>query len=146
MPDFGAVFWLVLLIVFVITEALTANLTSIWFAAGSLIALILAGFNLPIWIQITAFVVVSLVLLLATRPLVKKFLEPKITKTNFDRILGETCLVAEEINNLKDTGAVKIKGIVWTARSTDDKIIPEGSTVEIKRIEGVKVFVSQINN
>ena len=117
MPGIGAIFWLVLLILFIVMEATTTSLVSIWFAAGSLVALILSGFKCQFWIQVTAFIVVSFVLLLATRPFAKKFLEPKITKTNFDRIIGETCLVEEEINNLNETGAVKVKGTIWTARS-----------------------------
>lgn len=143
MPEIGAFFWLALLIVFVVAEAVTTTLVSIWFAAGALVALILSGFNVSVWIQVGAFVAVSLILLLATRPFAKKFLEPRITKTNFDRIIGEVCLVEEEINNLNETGAVKVKGTTWTARSCDDKIIPVGTTVEIIRIEGVKVFVSE---
>ena len=143
MPGIGAIFWLVLLILFIVMEATTTSLVSIWFAAGSLVALILSGFKCQFWIQVTAFIVVSFVLLLATRPFAKKFLEPKITKTNFDRIIGETCLVEEEINNLNETGAVKVKGTIWTARSCEEKIIPVGTTVEIIRIEGVKVFVSE---
>ena len=145
MPDIGAIFWLVLLIVFIVAEAVTTTLVSIWFAAGALVALILSGFEVHVGIQVGAFIAVSLLLLLATRPFAKKFLEPKITKTNFDRIIGEICLVEEEVNNLNETGAVKIKGTTWTARSCDDKIIPVGSTVEIVKIEGVKVFVSEKN-
>ena len=142
MPEIGTIFWLIILIVFVVAESITTTLVSIWFAAGSLVALVIAGLKGEIWLQVTAFVAVSIILLLATIPLAKKYLEPKITKTNYDRIIGETCLVEEEINNLNETGSVKIKGTTWTARSCDDTVIPEGSTVEIKRIEGVKVFVS----
>jgi len=146
MPDIGAIFWLALLIIFVVAEALTTTLVSIWFAAGSLIALMLSVFNLPVYIQIGAFVIISLVLLLSTRSFAKKYLDPKITKTNFDRIVGELGIVEEEINNLEGKGLVKVKGNTWTARGCDDVIIPQGATVEIKRIEGVKVFVSLKNN
>ena len=146
MPDIGALFWLILLIIFVVAEALTTTLISIWFAAGSLVALILSVFNVSPYIQIGAFIVISLVLILSVRSFAKKYLDPKITKTNFDRIIGESGLVEEEINNLKGTGTVKIKGNTWTARSCDDSVIPQNATVEIVRIEGVKVFVSQINN
>ena len=119
MPEIGTIFWLILLIVFVVAESITTTLVSIWFAAGSLVALVIAGLKGEIWLQVTAFVAVSIILLLATRPLAKKYLEPKITKTNYDRIIGETCLVEEEINNLNETGSVKIKGTTWTARSCD---------------------------
>lgn len=144
MPDIGAIFWLVLLIIFVVAEAITTTLVSIWFAAGSLIALVFAVLDLSIGLQAGAFIVVSLALLILTRPLAKKFHNPKITKTNFDRIIGETALVEEEINNLEGLGAVKVKGSVWTARSNNDEVIPVGAKVEIKRIEGVKVFVTEI--
>ena len=146
MPDIGTLFWLVLLIVFVVAEALSTTLVSIWFAVGALITLIVSVFNVSAYIQVGTFLVVSLILLLATRPFAKKFLDPKITKTNFDRIIGDFGIVEEEINNLEGTGAVKIKGTTWTARSSDDSIIPEKATVKIERIEGVKVFVSLKNN
>ena len=144
MPDISAIFWLVLLVIFVVAEALTTTLVSIWFAAGALVALIIAVLNLPIGLQAGAFIVISLVLLILTRPIARKILDPKITKTNFDRIIGEIGLVEEEINNLEGRGSVSVKGSVWTARSTDDKEIPIGSKVKITRIEGVKVFVTEI--
>ncbi len=146
MPDIGSLFWLILLIVFAVAEAVTTTLISIWFAAGALVALILSIFNVSVYIQVGAFILIALILLLATRPFAKKYLDPKITKTNYDRIIGEVALVEEEINNLEGTGKVKVKGNTWTARSCDDSIIPIDSTVEIKRIEGVKVFVSLKNN
>lgn len=146
MPNIGALFWLILLIIFAAAEAVTTTLISIWFAAGALVALILSIFNVSVYIQVGAFILVALILLLATRPFAKKYLDPKITRTNYDRIIGELGLVEEEINNLEGTGAVKIKGNTWTARSCDDSIIPIDSKVEIKRIEGVKVFVSLKNN
>ena len=146
MPDIGAIFWLILLVIFIVAEAMTTTLVSIWFAAGALVSLILSVFNVSVYVQIGAFIVIALVLLLSTRPFAKKFLDPQITKTNFDRIVGESGLVEEDINNLEETGAVKIKGITWSARSCDGSIISKGSIVEIIKIEGVKVFVSLKNN
>lgn len=143
MPDISVLFWFFLLVALVVAEALSTALVSIWFAAGALAALLLSTLKFSVWVQISVFFIVSAILLLATRPLVKRFLEPKITKTNFDRIIGEECIVEEEINNLAETGAVKVKGTEWTARSEHGDTISVGSTVEINRIEGVKVFVTK---
>ena len=78
MPDISAIFWLVLLVIFVVAEALTTTLVSIWFAAGALVALIVAVLNLPIGLQAGAFIVISLLLLILTRPIARKILDPKI--------------------------------------------------------------------
>lgn len=139
-----ALFWLVAMIVLCIVEASTVGLVSIWFAAGALAALIAAGAGAAIWLQITLFLVVSGIMLALLRPMMKKVILPKTTATNADRHLGKLALVTEEINNLKETGAVKLDGVVWTARSRDDEVIPEGTTIAVLRIEGVKVIVTPV--
>ncbi len=134
--------WLVALIVFALAEAATVGLVSIWFAGGALVALIAAGLNAPVWLQVVLFVVISLLLLISLRPLVQRLSGSQPTRTNADRHIGQRALVTEEINNLAETGAIRLDGIIWTARSETDQVIPEGTVITVDRISGVKAFVS----
>lgn len=135
--------WLALTVIFVVAEAATVQLTTVWFALGSLVALLIAAAGVDsILIQITVFLAVSLVTLIATRPIMKKFVNAKSQPTNADRYIGERAVVTEEINNLLGKGAVKINGIEWTARSSTGDTIPENTTVTVERIDGVKLIVS----
>ncbi|MDE6281038.1 MAG: NfeD family protein, partial [Oscillospiraceae bacterium] len=117
------ILWLVLLIVFAASEAVTVGLTSIWFAAGALCALIAALLGGPLWIQITLFLAVSLLCLAAVRPLAKRHLNDRVEPTNADRVIGAEAQVTEDIDNIHGKGAVIIRGMVWSARSEDDSII-----------------------
>lgn len=139
-----ALFWLVALIVFAVAEAVTVGLVSIWFAGGSLVALVTTSLGGPLWLQIALFLVVSCVLLALLRPFVKKVSLPHQTRTNADRHLGQTALVTEEINNLQETGAVKLDGVTWTARSADGGVIPVGTLITVQKIAGVKVLVTPV--
>ena len=141
MDDIIEIVWLVLLLLFSLGEAVTVGLTSIWFAAGALAALICALLGGPLWLQIVLFLAVSVLCLLAVRPLAKKFINDKVQPTNADRILGAQARVTEDIDNIQGKGAVTIGGITWSARSEGGQPIPAGSLVRILRIEGVKVFV-----
>lgn len=137
-----ALFWLVALVILALAEAATVGLVCIWFAGGALVALIAAGVNAPLWMQIGLFLVVSGVLLALLRPMLKKLSRPQGNATNADRHLGRTALVTEEINNLSETGAVKLDGVVWTARTEEDTVIPVGTPITVLRIEGVKMIVT----
>ena len=142
--DAGAmmqIMWLVLLIVFAASEAITVGLTSIWFAAGALAALVAALLGGAVWIQITLFLAVSLLCLAAVRPLAKRHLNSKVEPTNADRVIGAQAQVTEDIDNIRGRGAVIIRGMAWSARSQDGSAIPAGTMVRVLRIEGVKVFV-----
>lgn len=136
--------WTGLLVVFTIGEGVTVGLTAIWFAAGSLAALICALLGGPLWLQIALFIVISALCLLAIRPLAHKYFNSKVEPTNADRILGTEAMVTEDINNLQATGAVRIGGITWSARSESDTPIPAGTLVRVLRIEGVKVYVEKV--
>ena len=138
------IIWLVLLIVFAASEAATVGLTSIWFAAGALIALIAALLGGPVWVQITLFLAVSLLCLAAARPLAKKHLNSRVEHTNADRVLGAQAQVTEDIDNIHGKGAVIIRGMTWSARSEDGGPISAGTMVKVLRIEGVKVFVEPV--
>lgn len=136
--------WLVLLILFAATEAATVGLTSVWFAIGSLGALICALLGGSIWLQIGIFIVLSVVCLVALRPLAKKYLNNRVEPTNADRVIGQEAQVTQAIDNIQGTGAVTIGGVTWTARSEHDTPIPAGAMVRVLRIEGVKVMVETI--
>lgn len=135
--------WAIALVVLLIIEGATAQLVTIWFAAGALAALIATFCGAKLWLQITLFIVVSGVTLAATRPLVKKITHAKAQPLNADRCIGETAVVTETIDNISGKGAVKVGGIVWTARSEGGEIIEEGKNVVIEKIEGVKVIVKE---
>ncbi len=143
--NFYALVWLGLMILFLIIEAETVSLVTSWFACGALVAMVMSLFYLPLWLQITAFFVVSGVLLALLRPLAKKHLAPKIEKTNVDALIDTVAIVTEEIDNLASCGQIKVNGMEWTARSSDGATIPAGTQVKIDRIQGVKAFVSPVN-
>ena len=143
-PSGTIIFWVVALVVFLIVEALTAGLVSIWFVFGSLVALICAALGAAIWLQIFWFVIVSVATLVLTRPLVKRYVDSRSVATNADRNFGRTAVVTVRIVNLAATGAVQLAGVVWTARSTDDAVaIEPGTHVTVRAIEGVKLIVER---
>ena len=143
--NWAAIVWFVLMLVFLIVEGLCAiHLVSIWFAAGSLAAMLIALLKGPMWLQVMFFIVVSCALLILFLPLVKKFLNPARTKTNVDAIIGSQGYVTADIDNMAAVGQVKLGAMEWTARSTDGEIIPKGTLVKVDRIEGVKAFVSKV--
>lgn len=144
-PPSGTIaFWVAALVVFLIVEAVTAGLVSIWFVFGSLVALICAALGAAVWLQIFWFVIVSVATLVLTRPLVKRYVDSRSVATNADRSIGRAAVVTECIDNLAATGAVKLDGVVWTARSTDDAVaIEAGERVTVRAIEGVKLIVER---
>ena len=137
-----AVGWGFAVIFFLLLEALTMGLTTIWFAAGAFVAAAVALFGCPFSVQIVAFVVVSVLCLVFTRPIAKRFLNDKTEKTNADSVIGCTGVVTEDIDNLLAKGQVLVKGQYWTARAEEDgKLIKEGSIIR----EGAKVTVKEIS-
>ena len=142
--NWAAILWLVLLIVFLVVEAVTVTLVSLWFAAGALAALLVSFFGAAIWLQVLIFLAVSAVTLAALRPVARKYIRPKITATNVDAVIGSTGLVTVAVDNVTASGQVKLGAMVWSARSTSGDPIPEGTLVRADRIEGVKVFVSPV--
>lgn len=133
--------WLIVLAVCIITEILTLGLTTIWFAGGALVAFFVSLCTDNLYIQIPVFLVVSIGLLIFTRPIAKNHLNNKRTKTNVDSIIGNLCRVTEEIDNFHEKGTAVLNGVEWTARSIDDKIVPVGEKVRIKEVIGVKLIV-----
>lgn len=139
-------FWLALAIALMVIELSTTQLISLWFSIGAAItAIVKVIFNdIGIIWQVVIFAVVSLALLIATRPLVKRFLSKKGegNKTNLDLIIGKEAIVTEEIDNIKAQGSVKINGLIWSARSSDEGVIPADAIVIIEEINGNKAIVS----
>ena len=139
--------WLGLAIGLMVVELSTVQLVSVWFAVSaavvSIIKLVFStlGFG---W-QVLIFVALSAALLAATRPLVKKYVMTKkeSQKTNLELVLGKDAIVTEEINNIKGMGAIKVNGLVWSARSVDESIIPIDTIVVFKQISGNKAFVER---
>lgn len=136
-------FWVALIVVFLIIEALTTQLVTIWFAVGAGGALVAQFLHAPEWAQWVIFIVLSAVLVAATRPLAKR-MKKKIQPTNVDAMIGKTAVVLQAIDNTAGKGQVKLEGNVWSARSADGKAIPEGVHVVVRSVEGVKLIVEEI--
>lgn len=137
--------WLVAVIIFLGVELSTVTLTSIWFAAGALAAMLVAMFNGHIIVQIIAFLIVAFGLLYATKPWSKKFIDTKKENTNADRAIGQEVRVMERVSNLDQTGRAIVHGMEWTVRTEDDNIIIErGELVRVLRIAGVKLIVERV--
>ena len=143
--DWLVLLWLVVVVVFLVAELSTVTLTSIWFAAGGLIALFVAMAGGGFAFQMIAFLIGSFAMFFATKPWADKVINAKKISTNADRALGEEVRVIERINNLDQTGMVMVHGQEWTARTEDDNIsIEQGELVRILRISGVKVIVERV--
>ena len=142
---FAAFVWLGLMILFLIAEVATVSLVSLWFAAGAVVAMFAALLGAGVWLQTGLFLVVSGALLLMLRPIVRRYLVPKITPTNVDSLVGSTGLVTEAIDNVTASGQVKLGAMEWTARSTTGENIPQDTLIRVDRIEGVKVYVTPVN-
>lgn len=146
MFDFSwTIMWLVLLIFFVIVEGVTVQLVCIWFAIGSVGGAITAACGGPFWLQLVVFLLVSILVLLVGRPLLKKNLKTTKHKTNLDRVIGMVGLVTTEIDNLSETGRVLLDGLEWTARSSVANVkIPKDMRVKALSIDGVKLIVEPV--
>ncbi len=138
------IFWLVLLILCIGIEVATMGLTTIWFGGGALIAVLATAIGAPIWLQVVLFVVVSLVLLLFTRPIAVKYFNKDRVKTNVESLVGRQAIVISEIDNIHGVGQVTVGGQEWSARTQDDRVIlKEGTVVRVVAINGVKLIVQE---
>ena len=138
------VFWLAALIALCAGEAATAGLVCIWFAAGALGAFLAALFGGPFWLQLIVFAAVSALALALIRPAAARHIRPRRSPTNDDRVVDQTALVTQPVDNEAGTGQVSVLGQVWSARSEGGAVIPAGAQVKVRRIEGVKVFVETL--
>lgn len=137
-----AVMWLLVFTALIVVELITLGLTTIWFAGGALVACLFAALKLPVWSQILAFLIVSLVLLYFTRPVAVRYFNKNRTRTNVEGMIGKQAIVISEIDNIQGTGQVKVSGMDWSARSESGEPIKEGNVVIVKAVEGVKLIVA----
>ncbi len=134
--------WIGVLVICVILEAATMQLTCIWFAIGALCAWIVSIIKGPVWLQVAVFILVSAVTVILTRPLALKYLKPKMQKTNVDAVPGKEGIVVADVRPLEGIGQIKVEGMVWSAKpenETDQFNV--GDRVKVVRIEGVKAVI-----
>lgn len=138
------ILWLALFVVLLIVEILTMGLTTVWFAGGALVALVLAIAGLELPVQIITFLIVSIVLLILTRPIAIKFFNQEREKTNVDGLIGRKAVVLDAIDTIHGTGRVEINGMEWSAKTEDmECVIAPGKIVVVEGIQGVKLIVKQ---
>lgn len=141
--EFMIIVWFVIIIVAAIIEINTMDLSSIWFSAGALVSFILSLVNFNAFGQVAVFLVVSLLLLISVRPIVKNYLKTNVITTNSDRLIGKVAVCTKEIK-VGERGEVKIDGKFWLAVSTAEEDIEEDEKVEVLAIEGVKLIVNKL--
>lgn len=138
------ILWIALIIVFVAVEIATVGLTAIWFAGGALVALLVQLLGLNIYWQIIFFIVASAILMTVTRPWALKYFKPRLVKTNYETVVGETVCLTEAVDNIKGTGTAVYKGQEWTARAYENgKTFEAGTIVSVKEIRGVTLYVTE---
>lgn len=137
------IFWVIILAAAVLLEAATFALISIWFAFGAVVSLIAAALGAPIWLQFTLFIIVSAILLVLTRPLLKKLFPRKFTPTNAELSVGKTAVVIEEIDTAQGKGRVRLNGVDWIAVSDDGDVIPTDTVVTVTEVRGAKLAVKR---
>ena len=136
--------WLILAGVFVIGEVITSGFLIFWLGIASLIAMAVSFITDNIIIQTTVFLISSVILILATKPLVKKFAKVETTKTNAFSLIDKKGIVTKDISSINSTGQVKVEGELWSATGENDMEISKGTEVKIKEITGVKLIVTPI--
>ena len=135
--------WLVIVIASLLIEIITVDLVSIWFGLGGIAALICYLVNFPIPVQIAAFVVISVIMMIIIRPIAKRYLKTNIVSTNYDRVIGKHALVTRNITADRK-GEVKVLSTFWSATSIDNHDIIEGEYCEVLAVEGAHLVVRKI--
>ena len=135
--------WVAVTIICVVIESLTLSLTTMWFGISAFVMVFLAFTPLPFPAQLFIFVAVAMVLLIFTKPLVKKKLSQKKIATNYERVIGQIAVVTKRITAM-EKGSVKINGMEWTAAVKDNISLEEGSKCMVEEIAGVTAYVKQI--
>ncbi len=136
-----AAIWLVIAVMFLVAEAATVQLVSIWFTCGAVCALLTSLITNSFIEQMVVFLVVSTVLLIFTKPFVAKFTAKSGAKTNADRLIGQSARLIEAVNNDLSQGALKLGGTTWSVKSITGESLPAGTRVVIEKIEGVTLYV-----
>ncbi len=135
------IIWIAAMVIFAVAEIATVQFISIWFAVGSLAAFFAAMLDLNNTVQITVFVLVSVLLFILSKPLVKKLQKTKVN-TNSDRLVGKTVIISQQVDNVKEQGRTHVGGVDWSVRSSDGSIIEAGEQAVVEDIKGVKLIVT----
>ncbi len=136
------IIWVVLFAVFVVFEAVTVQLVSIWFAIGCIGGIVANLCGASAVLQIAVVVILSIICLIITKPLAKKLTKNKTdSKTNADLLIGKEAILLEDVDNVRETGYIKVNGVEWNVKSFDNKLISKGTKVEVKNIVGSKLIV-----
>jgi membrane protein implicated in regulation of membrane protease activity len=143
MIDVSLWIWIVGIIAFVVLEAVTYQLVSIWFAVGAVGGLIAEILGARFNIQMSVFLAISVILLLCLRPISKRLIKTKNERTNVDSLIGEDVLITKEVNNREGTGEGKVNGMIWSLKSVDDTVIPANETATVEYVKGVKLAVKR---
>ena len=133
--------WLIATIAFGVLESVTAQFVSIWFAGGALCSLIAFLLGADARWQMLVFGVASGLLLIFTRPIVKRLTKNTDSKTNLDAVIGKKAVVTKETDGFGDFGEAKLEGKLWTVKSLDESVLAEGDVVFVEKVEGVKLVV-----
>lgn len=140
--DYTGFIWLGLLVLFLVIEIATVGLTTIWMAGGAFTALVVNLMGLNLCWQTGAFLLVSIVLLIFTRPFAVKYINSHHEKTNYEGIIGKVVKITEKVDNLQETGTAIVNGLEWTTRTEQDGVIlVPGDLAEVVSISGVKLIV-----
>jgi membrane protein implicated in regulation of membrane protease activity len=142
--DNTTIYWLAAMIILILIEIPTVGLTTIWFAIGALVAVIASAVGLSFVVQVVVFVLVSLGMLIFTRPWAMKYINANKTKTNYEGIIGKVVRITQDVDNISETGCAVVNGQEWTVRANDDMIkISSGSLAKVVDIKGVKLIVAE---
>ena len=142
----NSIYWLLILGILILIEIIAPNLTTIWFAAGALLAFVVSLFYDNLVLELILFLIASLALLYFIRPLILRYFNPQKAKENYEGVIGKDGLVNTKIDNSNKTGKVTVGGQEWSARSLEGSIIEEGSKVRIQAITGAKLVVSKLRD
>lgn len=137
-------FWLIATGIFFVGEMLTTGFLIFWLGVGSLLALVVSLFTSNLFIQTAVFVISSILLIFATKPLVDRFSRKDVVPTNVYTLAGKKGIVLETIDPKNGKGQIKVGGETWSALCDENLVIPKDSEVEIVRIQGVKAYVNPI--
>lgn len=132
--------WLGIVLLLALVEVITVNLTTVWFVASGIVAMLLSFVTDIFLIQFAVFVILGIILLFTTRPILQKRFNQNYVRTNADRVVGMSGIVTEEITKT-NSGEVKVDGKLWTALA--NKKIKVDTIIEVLEIDGVKLKVKE---
>ncbi len=139
----GNMFWFITFLVFLFLELITVNLVTVWFATGALVSFVISLFIDNFFLEVFCFIIVSILMLITTKPMLKKIKRHSREAFNYERIIGKEGIVLKDIRK-HQPGEVKVMGSVWTAVSSEE--ILQSEEVKVLKVEGVKVEVIKVNH